>query len=690
MGDGEKKKPVWEPRNSGETNVAKFIEHINRKHNLRIRTYDELHRWSVDTATLQDYWREAYTWLGLAPPGSREVGRMLESEDTVSVPLFPPPKFFPADSLNITEFLLRDGKDSDVAIHFAREGIPGVQRVTWRDLREQVRQVRDALLNSSVGVGDVVAAVISNSASALVLCLASLSVGAVWSSSSPDLGPDAIVDRYEQVDPKIIFADDGYIYAGKRIDLELRLVQWSQALGRSDKQLRDVVILPYCSLNPNLSRIYRGCAYESFLRRDTGQKLSFSILPFSHPAFILYSSGTTGKPKCIVHSAGGVALKVKSDMVLQHDIRKDDVVFQYTTTSWVMWVLNFVNISSGRSMLLYDGSPYHPSPTILLQLAEDVGVSIFGTSPRYLADLKSKGIVPRNQFDLSKLRVVTSTGSVLSADLYDWFYSAAFPPHAQLISMSGGTDISGCFVGGTPLLPVYAGEIQAKALGMAVDILDAARDDPVSVEMWGEAGELVCTKPFPSEPLEFHGKDGLEKYRVSYFDRFGPNIWCHGDYVQRLPDTGGLAVLGRSDGVLNPSGVRFGSAEIYAVTEIFPQIADCICVGQKRESDPDERVLLFVKMRRGAKFTKELEKRLKEAIRTKYTPRHVPRFVFEVADIPYTVNGKKCEINVKHIVSRRKAAISGTVANPDALDLYEHFQDLPGDGDWPADRESKL
>ncbi|KAH6977418.1 acetoacetyl-synthase [Ilyonectria sp. MPI-CAGE-AT-0026] len=674
---GNRKKPIWEPRNVDDMNITKFMKHVNQKHGLQLRTYEDLHQWSVGDATFQDFWRDAYTWLQLAPRGSGEPSCVLSQEDATSGVLFPPPQFFPNEKMNIAEFLLRNGKDKDVAIHFSREGVPGIEKVTWQDLRDRVQAARDAMINSSIVPGDVVAAVISNSVHSIVLCLAALSIGAIWSSSSPDLGPDAIIDRYQQVEPKIIFADDGYIYSGKLIKLGDRIEQWSQALSRGSGTLTDVALIPYCDLDMSTYNIYRGCSYTDFLNRGTGGNLDFSMLPFSHPAFILYSSGTTGKPKCIVHSAGGVALKVKTDMILQHDVRKEDVVFQYTTTSWVMWVLNFVNISSGAAMLLYDGSPFHPTPTVLLQLAEEVGVSVFGTSPRYLAELKSREIVPRKLFNLSRFRVVTSTGSVLSPDLYEWFYQTAFPPQAQLVSMSGGTDISGCFVGGAPILPVYSGEIQAKALGMAVDIVDSAQSDSISIELSGAPGELVCTKPFPSQPLQFYGPDNHEKYRSSYFDRFGPKVWCQGDFIQRLRDTGGLVMLGRSDGVLNPSGVRFGSAEIYAVVDSFPQIADSICVGQRRDSDADERVLLFIKMNTGSKYTDDLVKGLKTAIRTRYTPRHVPSFIFEVADIPYTVNGKKCEINVKHIVCCRKATVSGTVANPEALKLYTQFQNLP-------------
>ncbi|EON98395.1 putative acetoacetyl- synthetase protein [Phaeoacremonium minimum UCRPA7] len=461
------------------------------------------------------------------------------------------------------------------------------------------------MISSGVQSGDVVAAVVSNSVYSFVLCLACLAVGAVWSSASCDLGANAILDRFSQVNPKLVFTDDGYVYAGKRIKLENKTVKWAQELGKCAPALSDVVVLPYSGTNVDISLIHRGIAYEDFLLRGVGRALEFEMLPFSHPAFILYSSGT------------GVLLKAKTDTILQHDARRSDVMFQYTTTSWVMWVLNFVNIAAGRSMLLYDGSPFHPTPTILLQLAEEVGVGVFGTSPRYLSEIRARGILP--------------------------------------------------VVGGTPLLPVYCGEIQAKALGMAVDVFDSEKNGPVSIEREGRPGELVCTKPFPSQPLKFYGRDGLKKYRESYFDRYGTAVWRQGDYVRRVVDTGGFVFLGRS----------FGSSEIYAVVETISEIADSICVGQRRDKDLDERVLLFVVLKPPARLTEALTTKIKARIREKYSARHVPQYIFEVADIPYTLSGKKCEINVKNIVSGRELPVSGTVANPKSLELYKKYRDLP-------------
>ncbi|KAJ0419718.1 acetoacetyl-CoA synthase [Aspergillus carlsbadensis] len=666
------KSALWRPQSTQDTTIAKFITFVNERTVLNLKTYEDVHRWSIDPSTCCEFWGYAYTFLGL--PSDRDTPLAMPGPAQV---MFPRPTFFPSQSLNLAELILQSGRDDDIAIYFAREQ-HAIEQVTWKGLRQRTASARSALLGSGVGRGDRVAAVISNSVDAIVLCLAALSIGALWSSASCDLGAKAIVDRLSQVRPRVVFADNGYTYAGKRVDLLGRIGEWAAELaGREGSGLRDVVLLPTLQgSEESVGRVSKGVTWAAFLQRGTGEPLGFDRLPFDHPAFILFSSGTTGAPKCIVHSAGGVALKAKVDSQLQHDMRPGDVIFQYTTTAWVMWVLNFVNLSNNISMLLYDGSPFHPGPEILLKLIAKVGVTVFGTSPRYMAELKSRGIMPRTVVDLSKLRVVTSTGAALSSEMYNWFYDTAFPRRTHLISMSGGTDLCGSLVGGTPLLPVYAGEIQAKCLGMAVDIASSANTSAQGVQD-GVAGELVCTLPFPSQPLTFWGPGGDEKYRTAYFDRFGPGVWCQGDFAQVQTDTKGIKMLGRSDGVLNPSGVRFGSAEIYAVVDEFPEIEDCVCVGQRREFDEDEAVLLFVVMKPGVTLSARLIGSLQRAVCVRYSPRHVPTQILQVAAIPYTVNGKKCEINVKQTVNGMAAAVWGAVANPESLKEFEQYYHLP-------------
>ncbi|OCK80940.1 acetoacetyl-synthase [Lepidopterella palustris CBS 459.81] len=667
--------PVWVPSNTSETNIEKFRSFVNKRRSLEINDYSELHAWSTNPATADHFWHDAFDFLELKPPGSPSPGVVRNVTDNANT-LFPPPEFFPETTLNVAEILLRYEDPNAIAIHFAREGVSTIESVTRKNLWDRVERVADAMVSSGIQKGDRVAAIISNSVDAIVICLAALSLGALFSCTASDMGINGIVDRLAQITPKLIFADNGVVYAGKTHALSERIAEWSKILvGKNDNALQNVVVVPYVPVTTAMHKISRGTSWKEFLDRGTGRKLEFTQVPFAHPSFILYSSGTTGNPKCILHSGGGVALKVKIDNQLSNDIRKGDTFFQYTTTSWVMWVLNLVNLSTSATMLLYDGSPFYPDPSVLLRLSTQLNATHFGTSPRYLSELKHRNILPK-KLGWNSLRVVTSTGASLASETYNWFYDRGFPSRVQLISMSGGTDIAGCFVGGTPTLPVHAGEIQAKSLGMAIDICDSIAEDAISVEASGRSGELVCILPFPSQPLGFWGDVGNERYRSSYFERYGSSVWCQGDFCERKLDTGGIIMLGRSDGVLNPSGIRFGSSEIYAIVDHIPNIQDSLCVGQQRPRDENETVILFVKMLPGRKLSNSLKRLIKNTIAERLSKRHVPGYIFQVPDIPYTVNGKKCEINVKQMICGRPGAVSATVANPEVIAYYSKFVEV--------------
>ncbi|KAF5239053.1 hypothetical protein FANTH_10100 [Fusarium anthophilum] len=613
--------------------MDRFRRHVNAKNTLNLETYHDLHAWSTDSSTLDDFWTDALEFLGIKSPLPSGSAICYKPDK-----LFPPVQFFPNVRLNLAEFLLRRASIKDVANETAviavREAQPTPQRVTWGDLRERVRHVYDAMLNCGVQEGDQVAAVICNSIDAMAICLATLALGAVYSSTSPDMGTDAIIQRFGQISPKMVFTESSYTYGGQNISLVDRIKTWTPKLRSNTENTCQIVILPHQDTYPR--EAVEAITWDDFLLLGSGQDLQFKQLPFSSPAFILYTSGTTGLPKCVIHSAGAAALKVLVDQQLHNDVRPDDVVLQYTTTAWVMWVFNFILLGSGATIVLYDGSPFHPKPGHLLQMIED-----FGT--------------------------VTSTGSALPASQYEWFYKIGFHPHTHLISMCGGTDLLGC---------LYAGEIQAKALGMAVDVLDGTRDEPVSVANQGLEGELVCRQPFPSQPIGFYGSDGPRRYQKAYFERYGDSIWQQGDFVRIVPDTKGIIIYGRSDGVLNPSGIRFGPADIYSVTERIPTIADAICVGRQLEVDMDEKVILFVKLSPGLKLHQSLQLQIRQTIAQKLSRRHVPRYIFQVKDIPCTVNGKRCESHVKSIMNGRPPPAVVTMANPECLKEYEHYHQL--------------
>ncbi|KAJ7191401.1 acetoacetate-CoA ligase [Mycena pura] len=654
---------------------------------LEGQDYHALHAYSVQS---YDFWLDIWEFLGIissVPPGQK----IIAPGATPEVPIW-----FPDALLNYAENLLHRTDDAVACTAGGESGV--VRHYSYRQLRELVRQMACAMRRHGLQKGDrtrprclrSIAAVVNNTVTAIVICLAASSIGAIYSSTSTDMGAQGILDRYRQIRPKFVFAETEVAYAGKVIDLVPKMTLVIREL--REHGLQHAVTLPSLVTGKQLA-VPDSSLLAEFLSKDDGRALVFEQLAFSHPVFILYSSGTSGPPKCIVHSGGGLLLQNKKEMRLHAQADPGaDAYFQYTTTGWMVWNYMLIGLATGNRLILYDGSPFHPDLRTYLKFINDQRVGIFGTSPRFLAEVHGQNINPRTRLtrvdaarctysalyavelapfeDLKRLLV---TGAVLTSPMFVWT-QRAFGARVHLMSVYGGTDICSAFVTACPSLPVYAGELQCKALGMKVEVFDPAGKN---IEDTGTAGELVCTRPHPSIPVSFWADESGDKFRDTYYSMY-PGAWRQGDFVVLNPRTRGIMILGRSDGVLNPSGVRFGSGEIYSVMERFSAaVDDALCVGQRRPQDAAERVLLFVKMRRGHALDARLAGAIKAAIRTALSARHVPAFVLPVDDIPYTVNMKRVEIAVKQIVSGSDLKLSGTVANPESLQLYYKYRDLP-------------
>ncbi|EXJ63370.1 acetoacetate-CoA ligase [Cladophialophora psammophila CBS 110553] len=658
---------LWIPPDKEATNLDKFRHWVNAKHKLALMDYNELHQWSTSRESAENFWIDLFEFEKLNP---RVVPERAFASKGLS--MFPPPQFFPDITLNFTEHIFQNRAPGQVALYACSEGLAEITEIDWDDLYTRTKTFADALRNSGLKKGDRVAAVISNCVETIVACLAVLSIGAIFSTSSPDMGVSGIMECLAQIEPRFTIIESSVRYNGKTRTLMDKAEACLDGLRQIAGFQEMILIQRQGFSSPPSSTV----TWEQFNTRATGRDLTYEQVPFNHPGFIVYSSGTTGTPKCIVHSAAGVLMKIKKDYMLNLDVRQGDTIYQYTTTGWVMWLMVLCSLSYGGKTVLYDGSPLIPDIMVTLRMVEKLKITLFGTSARFLSDLMLSEIKPRRLVDLSSLRTVSSTGSVLQPDVCEWFHDRGFPSKVHLVSGSGGTDLAGSLVNGDPTSPEYAGEIQRPALGMAIDILDSESDKPISVAQKGQPGELVCRMPFPSQPVKFWGSDGNKRYEDSYFSRYGRGIWHQGDFVSMSPITGGFTMLGRSDGVLNPSGVRFGSAEICNAISGMPEFEETICVGQRRPTDHDETVLLFVKMKNGQALTGALIAKTKSRIQAALTPRHVPKHIFEVPEIPYTINGKKIELVVKQIVSGRKVIPSGAVANPGSLKFYERFVDL--------------
>ncbi len=642
-------KLLWKPSEQRvkEANITRFIEYVNEKYNTEINDYHRLWKWSVENTN--DFWASVWDFTGIiASRPYDEVVRNLED--------FPPnTQWFPGAKLNFAENLLRR-RDEHTAFVFKREDSE-VRRMSYQQLYSEVSRIHLALKELGVKPGDRVVGYMPNTIETVIAMLAAASVGATWASCGAELGADAALDRLGQVEPVVLFTADAYMYKGRKFDL----------MGKADRvrtgipDLKKMVVLSYVEDG----EIPEGAVKWDEFAKETGE-IVFEQLPFSHPLYIMFSSGTTGKPKCMVQGAGGVLINHLKELVLHTDLKEDDTIMYLTSPSWMMWNWLMSSLAVGATIGLYDGNPLYPSWEIIFKFIQDERITIFGCSASYIHTLKKLGARPGKQFDLSSLREISQTGSPLSDEGFDYVYSE-IKEDLHFNSISGGTDINGCFAAGAPILPVYTGELQALALGMDVKSLDPAMNP-----LYDEQGELVCEKPSPSMPIYFWNDQNNEKYSKAYFEFFpDKKVWRHGDYVLIHKDTGGITFYGRSDAVLKPSGVRIGTAEIYNIVEELPDIVDSLAIGKME--DGEQKVLLFVQMAEGKELTEDLKETIRKNLRTQASPRHVPAEIIQTPDIPYTFSGKKVESAVTNIINGRPVTNRGALRNPDSLDFYEKF-----------------
>jgi len=644
--------PLWTPdrKQIERANLTRFIAFVNREYALELADYDDLYAWSI--RCIPDFWEALWSFVGIR--ASRPFETVLEN------PEMPGATWFRGARLNFAENLLRF-RDERIALIAVREGGEVAARLSYAELYRLTARLARFLREAGVSAGDRVAGFLPNSVEAVVAMLAASSLGAVWSSCSPDFGFKGVMDRFGQIEPKVLFTADGYRWNGKKIDSLERAAE----VVRSAPTIERVVVVPFLAEKPDRSLLPEAMLWEEALVNDA-DSIDFAQLPFDHPLYILYSSGTTGAPKCMVHGAGGTLLQHAKELLLHTDLRREDVVFYYTTCGWMMWNWLVSALFAGASVVLYDGSPAWPDAGVLWRLAETLDISVFGTSARFIELCRKEGVHPGRECDLSRLRALLSTGSPLSVEGFEWIYREV-KAELQLASISGGTDLVSCFMLGSPIDPVYPGEIQKRGLGMKVEAWSEEGKPLV-----GAKGELVCTAPFPSMPVRFWNDPDGSKYRAAYFEDF-PGVWRHGDFIEITPH-GGVIVYGRSDAILNPGGVRIGTAEIYRVTEELPEVTDALVVGQRWEGDV--RVVLFVVLREGEALDEALKRKICDAIRREASPRHVPGKIVAVPAVPYTLNGKKVEIAVARVIHGEEVKNREALANPEALECYRDLEKL--------------
>ena len=634
-------KPLWtpSPERAAQTNMARFMKLAGKK------TYDELHAWSV--ADSEAFWNRIWDFCGVR--GTRKGPTLVRRNE------MPGAQWFPEARLNFAENLLKERDERDALVFWGEDRVK--KRFSFRELHQLVSRLAQALAASGVKKGDRVAGYLPNLPESIAATLATASLGAIWSSCSPDFGVQGVLDRFGQIEPKVLFCADGYLYGGRQFETQDKAKEILAKL----PSVKECVVLPYLDLP-----VIAGRSLEDFLKGFSWKEIHFEQVEFNHPLYILYSSGTTGVPKCIVHGTGGTLLQHLKEHQLHSDLRPRDRLFYFTTLGWMMWNWLVSGLASGATLLLYDGSPTVARGRILFDYADAEGLTHFGTSAKFIDSLIKLKVKPKETHRLEKLRAILSTGSPLLPESFDYVYEQV-KSDVCLSSISGGTDIVSCFVLGNPAGPVWRGEIQAKGLGMAVEVFDES-----GKSLTNQKGELVCTKPFPSMPIGFWNDPDGAKYHAAYFERY-PNVWRHGDWTEITPH-GGIVIYGRSDTVLNPGGVRIGTAEIYRQVEQLEEVVESLVIGQDWEGDV--RVVLFVKLKEALQLNDELRTRIKRRIRDNTTPRHVPDKILQVADIPRTKSGKIVELAVRNVVHDQPVKNVEALANPEALEFFRNRPEL--------------
>lgn len=642
--------PLWQPTEAfmKGSKMHEFLSLIAKKYNLEDNEYATIHKWSVEN--IAAFWTEIWVYCGIK--SSKKSTQVIDDKTKM-----PGAKWFEGARLNFAENLLSRKDDHKALIFWGETSVR--RELTYAELYEQVRRVTAAMKKLGVVKGDRIAAFMPNMPETIIGMLAASSIGAIWSSTSPDFGIKGVLDRFSQIKPKLIFAADGYFYKSKVFDSQQKLKDILHDLPSVEK----TIMVNYTG-TANVNDIPNAILFEDFAQ-PTDEELTFEQLPFDHPLYIMYSSGTTGLPKSIVHSAGGTLIQHLKELVLHNNIQNDQTIFYFTTCGWMMWNWFVSSLAIGATLVLYDGNPFYPGPDALLKMADELDIAFFGTSAKYIASLEEAGVKPKEISKFPELKVIASTGSPLSKESFEYVYRD-WKADVQLASIAGGTDIVSCFVLGNPTLPVFSEEIQCKGLGMNVDCFDATGQSLV-----GGQGELVCKSPFPSMPIYFFNDEGGEKYQSAYFDEY-PGIWHHGDFIE-ITNHDGVIMHGRSDATLNPQGVRIGTAEIYNVVENMDEISDSVVVGKK--IDGDELVVLFVKLDTAYALDEALIKKINGNIRNNCSPRHVPAILKAVPDIPYTINGKKVEIAVKKIIHGQEVKNKAALANPECLDYFHGILD---------------